>query len=1471
MRILDRLWRLELATAIIFLAGCSLSRPVKTAHSGELEEGLEELKQIRKSESAQRVLISNDIRCISADENNVWIATDRGVSRYQRATSSWMQYTKEDGLGSDNVNTVASDREWVWFGTDNGVSRYDTDTGTWQTFGEKDGLKGAKVLRIAVDVDYVWVGTNGGINRYDRNIDSWSARTVGDGLSNHIVSAIAVEDEYVWIGTHFRANRYSRATDSWNIYSVSSGLAANFITTIAVTDDYVWFGTYRSGISVYNKTNQAFMKTYTKADVLSSNDVRSIAIDGNNIWIGTASGGVHRHIEAVDAWVRYTKDDGLASNNISWITAFRNEIWLGTYDSGVTMYDKEKNRWITFVKADSPPEDDVKAMARSDSGKLWVATSDGLLQYDPRIDEWTRYGKKDGLSTEYITDLRVDGDTVWIGTSRGLASYHEKYGSWQFYNNSHSLSEDFVTSLEVTDEDGLNRTIWVGTNIALFQGSMDGQSLLGKLEPVVGLSGHRITSIVHEGNEMWIGTDGGLWEYDISVREVSLHATKHGLIDNYINCIMAQGEQVWLGTRSGIGIYERGAGVWHSIGVSEGLPGSNVRALMSDTDRRSIWIGTSGGLAKYDTETGKLGVIEGSAKYIITSIARLSEDILWLGTSSGVVEYHISSGEYREYRAFVTRQPLREPSVTNIEFDGDAIWFSNWSASQNGAIIRYDRQSDTWRRFTRETVLGDTKARSPTIVKRICVDDKWVWFATDYGVLQYDKLADTWQHFTTEDGLLSNNVRCVQSSANAVWVCPEMRTRINKYDKRDGMWSEIKLSRLIHPRNYIYDMQADGDSVWLSISSSGVRKISEDGEQRAYMRDDGLAQMGARCINVDEDYVWVAHWKGRGSAVLSRYEKATGEWTVYSSSDVLEADMISEIVSGETYTWIVYESWVAGKVTGFNRKTGEWITVKPKARWGAQAKEVCEDGGCLWFASVWGEIKRYHMASDMWMPLYRGQVNENALKADDKYLWLGTPRGISRYDKERELWTDYTEENALFGKSVRTVVSDDRYIWCGTSRGISRYDKIHGTWTNFSREKGTYSGMRPLSPIESKWRGAPPSVDITALAVDDRYLWVATPTMWAGRYDKMIDRWDMYNVGNGSCIVVDGYDVWMGTGDTGIGKFPRMSDDRNAWIRYTSGLEIKAGAMTREYANTLVSNKVCSVAADRDYIWVGTIRGVSRYSKEADTWATYTTENGLASNEISSICADDNAVWFGSDKGVTVYNRESGEWIKHNVNGGLASNKITCITRSADAVWLGTFDAGLIRYDKKAVTWRTYSREDGLGCDCVLSVSVDGDCIWIGTRRGLSRYDVIKNNWTTYTQYGDSEDEMEMVMSRGEIRSGDAGKSTPARGDVEIVEINANPPGRDEENLNGEWVRIANTTNAPVDMTGFTLSDQAGHAYKFGELSVPGGSAVTVFRGSGTDTPSSLYWGSKAPVWNNRGDTAYLRDASGELVDRYSY
>jgi endonuclease YncB( thermonuclease family) len=106
-----------------------------------------------------------------------------------------------------------------------------------------------------------------------------------------------------------------------------------------------------------------------------------------------------------------------------------------------------------------------------------------------------------------------------------------------------------------------------------------------------------------------------------------------------------------------------------------------------------------------------------------------------------------------------------------------------------------------------------------------------------------------------------------------------------------------------------------------------------------------------------------------------------------------------------------------------------------------------------------------------------------------------------------------------------------------------------------------------------------------------------------------------------------------------------------------------------------------------------------------------------------------------------------------------------------------------------------------------------------------------------------------------------------------VVEINADAPGDDGQNLNGEWVRFTNAGDDVVDLDGWEVADEsASHRYRFSGLRLDPGSSVTLFSGCGTDDATSRYWcTSGSAVWNNSGDTVFLRDGRGNIVVSLSY
>jgi micrococcal nuclease len=107
---------------------------------------------------------------------------------------------------------------------------------------------------------------------------------------------------------------------------------------------------------------------------------------------------------------------------------------------------------------------------------------------------------------------------------------------------------------------------------------------------------------------------------------------------------------------------------------------------------------------------------------------------------------------------------------------------------------------------------------------------------------------------------------------------------------------------------------------------------------------------------------------------------------------------------------------------------------------------------------------------------------------------------------------------------------------------------------------------------------------------------------------------------------------------------------------------------------------------------------------------------------------------------------------------------------------------------------------------------------------------------------------------------------------VKIAHIQANAPGNDAENPNGEWVEIVNEGSEAVNLEGYSLKDAATHIYTFPAFTLQPGAVVRLYSGQGQDDASSLYWGlAGEAVWNNDGDSAFLRDSEGNLVDDYSY
>ncbi|MFC7254067.1 lamin tail domain-containing protein [Haloplanus litoreus] len=105
------------------------------------------------------------------------------------------------------------------------------------------------------------------------------------------------------------------------------------------------------------------------------------------------------------------------------------------------------------------------------------------------------------------------------------------------------------------------------------------------------------------------------------------------------------------------------------------------------------------------------------------------------------------------------------------------------------------------------------------------------------------------------------------------------------------------------------------------------------------------------------------------------------------------------------------------------------------------------------------------------------------------------------------------------------------------------------------------------------------------------------------------------------------------------------------------------------------------------------------------------------------------------------------------------------------------------------------------------------------------------------------------------------------QGGLRLVTVHADAEGDDRNNLDDEYLVLANGGTEPLDLSGWTVADAAGATYTVpaGTTLAPG-ATLTLHTGAGTDTATDLYWGSTRPVWNNDGDTVIVTTANGERV-----
>lgn len=138
----------------------------------------------------------------------------------------------------------------------------------------------------------------------------------------------------------------------------------------------------------------------------------------------------------------------------------------------------------------------------------------------PVYGNWETFTKEDGLPSNKVYCVKVDGDRVLAGTSGGLAVYED--GNWETYTTEDGLGHNAVVAIDVSE---LTGTVWLGTLGGLTSWSAGRFRTYTQLNS--GLANDVIYSVDCDGKDVWTATGGGAGHLDTYTDEWDIYMERN--------------------------------------------------------------------------------------------------------------------------------------------------------------------------------------------------------------------------------------------------------------------------------------------------------------------------------------------------------------------------------------------------------------------------------------------------------------------------------------------------------------------------------------------------------------------------------------------------------------------------------------------------------------------------------------------------------------------------------------------------------------------------------------------------------------------------------------------------------------------------------------------------------------------------------------------------------------------------------
>lgn len=521
--------------------------------------------------------------------------------------------------------------------------------------------------------------------------------------------------------------------------------------------------------------------------------------------------------------------------------------------------------------------------------------------------------------------------------------------------------------------------------------------------------------------------------------------------------IAQDGEFLWIGTNGGLVQFNRltNEKVAHYLHVDSGLPANKVRSVAVDQNG-VVWVGTyTDGLAAFDGTTWSHYTYDNSPipYHNIWDLAVDSSNRLWIGTGNGLAV--LDDGEWTIYDVFNSELPGNGVGALLVEptDSGDVIWIGTW----DGGVASW--HEGEWTIYN-----ADNSGLPYNYVLSAALDsDGNKWFGTGgAGLARFD--GSDWTVFDATNSAMEYNwvwALAVDAMTQRVWaglgendfgsLVEIENSTMEIYDRNNSLLDFDHINTLFQDSDGVLWMGSLGQFSCSNITGNGLVRVDGDNWHIFDISNSGLSDDRVYSLDIDPDgRVWAGTYYGFAIFDGSGWQ----EYNTHSEAG-LPHNVVHDVAFDASQTaWLAtYDlCWGDGGLVAFDGT--DFVDYNPdNSPVPAQYMQslLFEDDGTLWVGTGNGlaiksgaEWEIYDPATYD-LPFYNV---DDIVEDQNGDKWLATGGGLIHFDGEN--WTLFDPSNsALPAYQVRALAVDGQnHLWIGTEFGLARLSA--GDWTNYS-------------------------------------------------------------------------------------------------------------------------------------------------------------------------------------------------------------------------------------------------------------------------------------------------------------------------------------------------------------------------------------------------------------------------------------